>query len=597
MNKAPENRVSDTAIRHELERILQSPLFAQSERLSRFLRYTVEHVITGREESLKEYVIGTDVYDRKPPYHPSQDSIVRTEARRLRSKLKEYYELEGKDDSIFIFFRPGSYVPVFRMKDLETTYQVVVEKARDSLYVDGAGVPVAVVPFVDISGQTLSGKYALGVTDELIHELMQSEGFRVISGSSLTSQGAESSNVASLARKLGVQVVFEGTVREDNNQIRVTGRIVNADGFQLWSQRLDAETDHSKMFDMQEQFASALVSRVRPQQSILLASKATASPLLLSVYPTILKGEALLEDGAITDVQAALSKFREAIQITPTFARPFCGVARCHLWMALHGTARSYEHIAQARSAAETALKLDPQMVEALTAIANVQVLEWKWEEAESMFRKAAEQNLHVAGNRQFAMLLTLLGRFDEACLYLESAQRIDPFSYLQKAARARFLYLSRRYEEALKHFTEPLRYGPIPLYAQLYLAMINAELGKYDTARLIAQEAEYCTGAHLPTLGWIAEVYARCQDRAVAEAITKKFGLFSEDAEISKYRQARLAAALGNREMAVSLLSASYSDKEAELPYLAVEPGFDSIRNMPEFSELVRRVWSANPA
>jgi TolB-like protein/Tfp pilus assembly protein PilF len=597
MSKAPENRVSDTAIRHELERILQSPLFAQSERLSRFLRYTVEHVITDREESLKEYVIGTDVYDRKPPYHPSQDSIVRTEARRLRSKLKEYYELEGKDDSIFIFFRPGSYVPVFRMKDLETTYQVVVEKARDSLYVDGAGVPVAVVPFVDISGQTLSGKYALGVTDELIHELMQSEGFRVISGSSLTSQGAESSNVASLARKLGVQVVFEGTVREDNNQIRVTGRIVNADGFQLWSQRLDAETDHSKMFDMQEQFASALVSRVRPQQSILLASKATASPLLLSVYPTILKGEALLEDGAITDVQAALSKFREAIQITPTFARPFCGVARCHLWMALHGTARSYEHIAQARSAAETALKLDPQMVEALTAIANVQVLEWKWEEAESMFRKAAEQNLHVAGNRQFAMLLTLLGRFDEACLYLESAQRIDPFSYLQKAARARFLYLSRRYEEALKHFTEPLRYGPIPLYAQLYLAMINAELGKYDTARLIAQEAEYCTGAHLPTLGWIAEVYARCQDRAVAEAITKKFGLFSEDAEISKYRQARLAAALGNREMAVSLLSASYSDKEAELPYLAVEPGFDSIRNMPEFSELVRRVWSANPA
>jgi TolB-like protein/Tfp pilus assembly protein PilF len=597
MSKAIENKISDTAIRQELNRILQSPLFAQSDRLSRFLTYTVEHVLTGQDESLKEYVIGTEVYDRRPPYHPSQDSIVRTEARRLRSKLKEYYEFEGKEDSVFIFFRPGSYVPVFRVKDSDTSYEVVIDKARDELYADGTGVPIAVIPFLDISGQPLSGKYALGVTDELIHELMQSEGLRVVSGNSLASLSAEFADVASLARKLGVQVVFEGTVREESNRVRVTGRIVSADGFQLWSQRLDAEPDHSKVFAMQEQFATALVRRVQPQQSILLAAKATASPLLLSVYPTLLKGESLLEEGVIADVQAALGKFHEVAQITPSFARAYCGIARCHSWIALNGSPRSHEQVAQARAAADTALKLDPQMVDALTSVANVQALEWKWEMAESGFRKTAEHKLHVPGNRQFAMLLTLQGRFDEACLYLESAQRIDPFSYLQKAARARFFYLSRRYEEALEHFTEPLRYGSIPPDAQLHLAMVNAELGKYETARLIAQQAQYCTGAHLPTWSWIAEVYARCQDRSVAEAITTKFSLLSEDAEISKYRQARLAAALGNRDMAISLLSVSYSDREAELPYLAVEPGFDSIREMREFSDLAAKIRSANPA
>jgi TolB-like protein/Tfp pilus assembly protein PilF len=595
MSKAIENKISDTVIRQELNRILQSPLFAQSDRLSRFLTYTVEHVLTGQDESLKEYVIGTEVYDRRPPYHPSQDSIVRTEARRLRSKLKEYYELEGKDDSVFIFFRPGSYVPVFRAKDTDTSYEVVIDKARDELYSDGTGVSIAVIPFLDISGQPLSSKYALGVTDELIHELMQSEGFRVVSGNSLASLSAEFSDVPSLARKLGVQIIFEGTVREESNRVRVAGRIVNADGFQLWSQRLDAEGDHSKVFAMQEQFASALVSRIRPHQSIVVAAKATASPLLLSVYPTLLKGESLIEEGVITDVQAALGKFREVARITPSYARPYSGIARCHFWMALHGAPRSYEHIVQAKSAAETALKLDPQMVDALTSSASVQALEWKWEEAEVGFRKAAENKLHAAGNRQFAMLLTLLGRFDEACLYLDSAQRIDPFSYLQKATRANFLYLSRRYDEALEHFSEPLRYGPIPLDAQLYLALVNAELGKREVARLIAQQAQHCTGAHLPTLSWIAEVYARCQDVAVAEAIAKKFGLLSSDAEISKYRQARLAVALGDREMAMSLLTASYSDKEAELPYLAVEPGFDSIRQTPEFSELVRKIRYVN--
>src|SRR6201985_1757138 len=111
------NTVSENAIRKELERVLESPIFAQSDRLSRFLRFTVEYAIGGKDEGLKEYVIGTEVYDRKPPYHPSQDSIVRTEARRLRAKLKEYYESDGKQNPVFIYFRPGSYVPVFRRND------------------------------------------------------------------------------------------------------------------------------------------------------------------------------------------------------------------------------------------------------------------------------------------------------------------------------------------------------------------------------------------------------------------------------------------------------------------------------------------------
>ena len=85
--------------------------------LARFLRFTVHTAIAGRGDSLKEYLIGIEVYDRKPPYHPSQDSIVRTEARRLRSKLKEYYETEGRTDPVFIYFRPGTYPPVFRRNE------------------------------------------------------------------------------------------------------------------------------------------------------------------------------------------------------------------------------------------------------------------------------------------------------------------------------------------------------------------------------------------------------------------------------------------------------------------------------------------------
>ena len=114
-----EDKISEQAIREELSRVLQSSLFAQSDRLGRFLRFTVETTLAGEADTLKEYLIGTEVYERNSSYHPSEDSIVRSEARRLRSKLKEYYDSVGKYDPVIIYYRPGSYVPAFRPQPSE----------------------------------------------------------------------------------------------------------------------------------------------------------------------------------------------------------------------------------------------------------------------------------------------------------------------------------------------------------------------------------------------------------------------------------------------------------------------------------------------
>ncbi len=106
-------KISEEAILETLSRILESAMFIPSDRLSRFLRFTVEATLASGADMLKEYLIGMEVYDRKPPYHRSADSIARSEARRLRNKLREYYESVGKDDSVSIYYRPGSYVPTF----------------------------------------------------------------------------------------------------------------------------------------------------------------------------------------------------------------------------------------------------------------------------------------------------------------------------------------------------------------------------------------------------------------------------------------------------------------------------------------------------
>ena len=163
---------------------------------------------------------------------------------------------------------------------------------------------MAVIPFVDMSASPLSAACAHGITDELIHILMRTDGCRVIAASSMMQLGSLANDIPALADKLGVQFVFEGTVREEGNHLRVTARLVNADGFQLWSQRFEAEPDASNLFRIEEQIASALVSRVAPRQSVVRKLQASAAPSLLKLYPAILAAEEMLEDGNAADLHA-----------------------------------------------------------------------------------------------------------------------------------------------------------------------------------------------------------------------------------------------------------------------------------------------------
>lgn len=113
---SPASEVSAAEIQAQLERILASKGFIHSERLSRFLRFTVSRAMQGEGATLKEYLIGIEVFDRNGSYDQRSDPIVRVEAGRLRSKLREFYETEGRDSSVLIDFQKGSYVPIFQRR-------------------------------------------------------------------------------------------------------------------------------------------------------------------------------------------------------------------------------------------------------------------------------------------------------------------------------------------------------------------------------------------------------------------------------------------------------------------------------------------------
>ena len=244
--------LSEQAIREQLTKLLASQIFARSERLGRFLQFTIDHVLAGKQDELKEYVIGVEVYDRRPPYNPAVDSIVRSEARRLRGKLKQYYEFDGKTDPVRIFFRPGSYIPEIRRREPQFDSSSGAAELNGLLASTSGDVVISVDRFVDLSGTSQATTCARGVTPELLHLLMEMRGCRILAPASGS------------FHLLHSHLHLEGEIREYNGNLRITCRLTSAEGFQLASHRLDVPAEAAGSFALQQEIAAALVSRITP---------------------------------------------------------------------------------------------------------------------------------------------------------------------------------------------------------------------------------------------------------------------------------------------------------------------------------------------
>src|SRR5262245_2815793 len=204
-------------IEEQLRRILASKPFAQSARMSRFLRFTVEHALSGESDQLKEYVLGVEVFDRKASYDPRVDPIVRVEARRLRSKLKSYYETDGRADGLIIEFPKGTYAPLFRAKQ---------NRAGD-LPASAPGGAIAVLPFSNLSSEPDTEYFSDGLTEELIHGLTKVGGLRVVAWNSAARLKGQPYDVREIGRQLNVSTVLVGSARSSGERLRVMAQLID----------------------------------------------------------------------------------------------------------------------------------------------------------------------------------------------------------------------------------------------------------------------------------------------------------------------------------------------------------------------------------
>ncbi|PRY04425.1 hypothetical protein [Paraburkholderia sp. BL25I1N1] len=576
---------STTEIGQELDRITTSRLFVNSARLIRFLRFTVDAVLSGRAHLLKEHVIGTQVYDRPHAYDPRVDSVVRVEARRLRSKLQKYYETAERSSALKIVYPIGSYAPVF----------VVDEKAGGKferltsseptgpadLYREGEGTSLAILPFKCLTGTEADVMFSAALTDELIYSLSMSPGFRVAARSAICEKPEERSVATRFSGELGVHLFMQGTVRRDGGRYRVIVEMYDSTGFVVWSDRFDVAT-HTDPCSM-ERIASAIAARCRFDYSPVRSMSVSPSLAAIRAFGVAARARRAIDEQGPSAVADALRLLTATVAKHPDDTRLLSATADSHVELFLRGMITHEAAYEAAKPAVNRVLLLDEISSEGNCAAAGVQGwLRWNWPKAAAHIRVALEPGDLVRADYLYGTLLSYVGRFDEALSRLHHATGLDSFAQPIKISVARTLFFARRYDSLMETFSEKDDYtNNIDVVRYLGLAYIVTGAREKAT-RLIERTAQSAL-LSTPRRVIAAELEAWSGRPYVAARLL-------EDKTITPGESALLAVALGDHAAAIASLDTARRRRDPLVLSLQFDSRFDALRGYERFGALVKQ-------
>jgi TolB-like protein/Flp pilus assembly protein TadD len=576
------NSVQPSIIRGQLEKILAHRLFVRSERMARFLGFTVEQSLQGKGADLKEYLIGIEVFDRNENYDPRIDPIVRVEARRLRGKLQAYYEGDGQNDPVLIEFASGTYAPRIRYRN---EIPEIIPPALRS---------VAVLPFTNLSRRAEDDYFSDGLTEELIHTLTKFSGMRVMAWNSAVRMRGTEQDLPALRRQLQVSHIMTGSVRISEAGLRVRAQLIDTEtGAYLWSETFDRPMQ--EVFAIQEEIARAIVRTLRVQlaggaERVIL----TRSDTSLSSYDYYLKGRYHWHRRTPDDLTRSARYFEAAIEADPHSALAYSGLADAYTLLVDYGVVHPVEGIPQAKAAAMRAIQLDNNLANAYPALALIRShCDGARDEAELLYRKAIALNpgCATAHHRLGIVYFALLGRFVEAIEALETAIRLDPLSSILYEGRAVLNLLQRRYEAALQGYRAVLEFDPRYYRAYTGMGRTYALMGRFGEALAMLEKAR-ALGGDLPyILSGLGQVYALAGDHASSRSILANLHARAREGYIPSTCFAIIHLGLGERDQTLDWLEKGCEQREMRLAILKVHPVYDELRGHPRFQAILKRL------
>jgi serine/threonine-protein kinase len=570
------------AISLQLNRILASREFSGAERMRRFLQLVVTETLDGRAGALKEYVIGVSVFDRSSSFDPGSDPIVRVEARRLRAKLENYYQGEGRGDSVLIELPKGRYSPRFEERNRSTDGQRPGPKV------------IAVLPFQSLGGSEEGRYFADGLTWELTHRLTAIEGLSVTAWNSAAQAGSGSDPIAAAA-KLNASAVLTGSVRSDRARIRIVAQLIDASsGLYLWSEVYD--TAMQDVLAVQDDIACSIAARLR----VKLGAAAPSRPVYNSeAFQLYLQGRAHCGQRTAEALRRSLECFERATEIDANFSRAWAGIADMYRLYAEYAVQHPSKAVPLAKRAALRALEIDSSLAEAHSSLGLILGLsEWRWSEAEAHVRRSLDLNPGYATAHHWfgSDLLTVLGRFDEALEELEIAHRLDPLSLVITEAVGYVHMLQSRYDKAVDVYKSIIRSDPQFYKGHSALGRVLIQMGRYEEAISALEKAAEIAGFVPSILGAIGQAYALQGNEPKARSTLAELErLQALSGYIPATSFAVIFAGLGEYNQAIECLRRGAEEHHLSVPAAAVHPAYDKLREMASFRELMRMMGLQN--
>ncbi len=568
-------KLSDSEILSQVERITKSGVFIGSPRLCRFLAWTVQETLQNGGENIKQYVVGREVFDRNEDFDPRVDSIVRTEAQRLRRKLREYYDSAGRSDPVEISFVPGSYVARFK-----TCGEAQPPHLKQA---------IAVLPFENLTTNPDLEFFCRGMTESIQERLASLPGLTVISVISAFRIGVDD-DLGRIASELGVTAVVQGSIRQASDRIRVQAKAVDTgSGSFLWAQAFDR--DISDVFAIEDEIASSVAEAV-PGRLPHAPLRGEAGIPSVEAYELYLQGRNYWNQLSPEGCQQAIECFTRAVLLFPAYAQPYAALAEAYLWLILFSTREPLDLLEPARQSALRAIHLDPGCAEAYVALGTMSaILEARWHEAEGLFR----QGLDLRPNSVLAFIQRAYARLQTADLEgarmdQEAALELDPLSPRCYRFAAIRLYLQRDYDAALTALERALQLGPEVKNTHYLRGLVLLQAGqrkKAVEALLRSTEGPPC-GLYM---GALAAAYAISGRRRNATEALRELEALATHSFVSPIAFVHAYAGMGDPVRALEWLNQAGGRRFLGLMQLKLEPLLDSLRNEKEFRAALEKM------
>jgi DNA-binding winged helix-turn-helix (wHTH) protein/Tfp pilus assembly protein PilF len=452
---------------------------------------------------------------------------------------------------------------------------------------------IAVLPFKPLTADHRDEALEMGMADTLIAQLSSSRATIVRPLSSVRKYTSLEQDALAAGRELGVESVLDGSIQSDGSQIRVTVRLTRvADGASLWTGKFDQE--FTNVFAVQdtisEKVASALALRLSHDEKKRLTQRCTHN---VEAFHCYLKGRYHIGKVTRPAIRKGLEFFQKAIDVDPTYALAYAGVAEAYRRLPITSDVAPKEAFPKAKAAASRALEIDENIADAHLALGFTKLwFDWDWVAAEKEFKVAIDLNPSGGdAHMGYANLLTCVGRHREALAEAQCAVELDPLSLIVNANQAQFLHWARDDDAAWRRVQKTLEIDPDFWVANLALGRLHIQKGEYPDAIIALTKARDFSGANSETVSLIGYAYARAGDRAQADAILGELRSRSNNSHVPPHSIAVIYHGLSDKDQTFQWLEKAYEQRDVRLTFLKTDPKWDSIRSDARFVNLVRRV------